>query len=183
MLCQNCGKREANFHYTQIINGEKTELRLCSSCANEMGMDDLEMPMSLDFSSLLGDFFHEYEDSGLLPDILGRQNLRCNTCQMTYDELLQTGKFGCADCYHTFRDKISPLLKNIHGNNKHVGRIGRVSEDKIQFEAKEEKTSAEDLKIEKLKEDLKNAIKEERYEDAAKLRDKIQELDKKNEKE
>ena len=29
MLCQNCGKNEVNFRYTQVINGEKREIALC----------------------------------------------------------------------------------------------------------------------------------------------------------
>lgn len=35
MLCQNCGKNEANIRYTQIINGVKKEVALCSDCASK----------------------------------------------------------------------------------------------------------------------------------------------------
>ena len=28
MLCQNCGKNEVNFKYTQVVNGVKKEIRL-----------------------------------------------------------------------------------------------------------------------------------------------------------
>lgn len=185
MLCQNCGKREANFHYTQIINGERKEIRLCTQCAKEMGLDDFELPMSMDFSNLFGDFFHQYEDASLLSDFLSPKELQCETCHMTYEDLLNTGKFGCANCYNTFRDKISPILKNLHGNNKHVGRIGSVSKEKIQFEESKEQTakpSAQSSKLEQYQEDLKKAIKEERYEDAAKIRDEIKKMEeKKNE--
>ena len=70
MMCQNCGKKEANFHYTQIINGEKKEIKLCSECAKQMGLDDFEMPMAMDFSSLFGDIFQQYEDTNLLTDFI-----------------------------------------------------------------------------------------------------------------
>ena len=30
MLCENCGKREANVRYTENINGKRKELNLCS---------------------------------------------------------------------------------------------------------------------------------------------------------
>ena len=182
MMCQNCGKREANFHYTQIINGEKKEIRLCNQCAKEMGIDDFEIPMAMDFSSLFGDFFHQYEDMNLLSDFLNPKELSCDTCHMTYEELLNGGQFGCANCYNTFRDKISPILQNLHGNNKHVGRIGSVSKEKIQFEEKskkEKEVSSKESKLEKCQKELKQAIKEERYEDAAKLRDEIKKLEKK----
>lgn len=180
MMCQNCGKKEANFHYTQIINGEKKEIKLCSECARQMGLDDFEVPMAMDFSSLFGDIFQQYEDAGLLTDFIRPKELECDSCHMTYDELLHTGKFGCAHCYDAFRDKISPILKNLHGNNKHVGRIGSISKEKIQFEDKKEEKK-EKTRLEICQEELKKAIQEERYEEAAKLRDEIKELEGKKE--
>jgi len=177
-MCQNCGKREANFHYTQIMNGEKKEIKLCSECAKQMGLDDFEMPMTMDFPSLLGDIFQQYEDASLLTDFIRPRELQCDSCHMTYDELLHTGKFGCAHCYEAFRDQISPILQSLHGNNKHVGRIGSISKEKIQFEenGKKEKKK-EKSRLEECQEELKKAIKEERYEDAAKLRDEIKEIE------
>ena len=179
MMCQNCGKKEANFHYTQIINGEKKEIKLCSECAKQIGLDDFEMPMAMDFSSLFGDIFQQYEDTNLLTDFIRPKELECENCHMTYEELLHTGKFGCAHCYDAFRDKISPILKSLHGNNKHVGRIGSISKEKIQFEDK--KPKQEKTRLEQCQEDLKKAIKEERYEDAAKLRDEIKQMEDKKE--
>ena len=41
MLCQNCGKNEANVRYTQIVNGNKKEMVLCQECAEKMGIGDL----------------------------------------------------------------------------------------------------------------------------------------------
>ena len=32
MVCQNCGKNEANVKYTQIVNGVKKEMVLCEEC-------------------------------------------------------------------------------------------------------------------------------------------------------
>lgn len=50
MLCQNCGKNEVNFRYTQVINGEKREIALCDKCAKKLGLE------SLDFSGEIEDF-------------------------------------------------------------------------------------------------------------------------------
>ena len=38
MLCQNCGKNEVNFKYTQVVNGVKKEMALCEKCAKELGL-------------------------------------------------------------------------------------------------------------------------------------------------
>ena len=78
---------------------------------------------------------------------------------------------------------IDPILKNIHGSNRHVGRLGNVIEgnnvsndDKVSRKNNDNKNE-EQNEIEKLKSDLKQAIKEERYEDAAKIRDEIKRLE------
>ena len=180
MLCQNCGRNEANFHYTQIINGVKKEMTLCDSCAKELGVKDIEFSMPINFSSFLTDFFNEYSD-GFLPAFTTTKELTCNKCGMTFDDFVNMGEFGCGNCYITFADRISPVLKKLHGSSKHIGReykdcIDELEYNKKQFEKtkKESKTvSDKENKIDKLQKDLKKAIKEERYEDAAKIRDEI----------
>ncbi|MBR7082111.1 MAG: UvrB/UvrC motif-containing protein [Oscillospiraceae bacterium] len=39
MKCENCGKHEANYHYTSNINGAVTEKHLCSECAGKLGLE------------------------------------------------------------------------------------------------------------------------------------------------
>ena len=47
MLCEICGENEATFHYSEVVNGNKTEHHLCSECAKELGvMDESRMPSS-----------------------------------------------------------------------------------------------------------------------------------------
>ena len=192
MLCQNCGKNEVNFRYTQVINGVKKEMALCDKCARELGLESIDFSMPIDFSSFFTDFFHDTE--GFLPTFTKTNLLECNKCGMTFDDFAQTGEFGCGNCYITFADRISPVLKNLHGSSKHIGRgyknsIDELEYNKKQFEesknkkdskkenvdtSKKEKTEVkENSEIEKLKKDLQKAIKEERYEDAAKIRDQI----------
>ena len=36
MLCEKCNKRVATIHLIKLINGEKSEVRLCESCAKEI---------------------------------------------------------------------------------------------------------------------------------------------------
>lgn len=191
MMCQNCGKNEVNFRYTQIVNGVKKEMALCDKCARELGLEGLDFNMPINFSSFFGDFFNQYAD-GFLPSFSTSKVLECDKCGMTFDDFANTGEFGCGNCYITFADRISPVLKHIHGASKHVGReykdcIDELEYNKSKFESsqkekqnEESKSSKEDIEknkkkseIAKLKRDLEKAIKEERYEDAAKLRDEI----------
>ena len=60
MLCQNCGKNEANVRYTQIVNGVKKEMALCDKCARELGLDNMDFSMPISMSSFLGDMLNEY---------------------------------------------------------------------------------------------------------------------------
>ena len=177
MLCQNCGKNEANIRYTQIINGVKKEIALCSNCARKLGVDDLELPIN--FNSFLGDFFNDYAETEFLP-MLQTNEVKCKTCGMTYNDFINTGVFGCSDCYETFSHPIDSLLKNLHGTAKHVGRVPNGKAEKIKIEdSKEEKQeNQEENKKAELEKQLEKAIKEERYEDAAKIRDEIKEMNK-----
>lgn len=45
MVCQNCGKNEANVKYTQIVNGVKKEMVLCEECAEKMGISNFKVNM------------------------------------------------------------------------------------------------------------------------------------------
>ncbi|MCI8362562.1 MAG: hypothetical protein HFJ41_05500 [Clostridia bacterium] len=186
MKCQNCGENEANVKYTQIINGVKKQMSLCDKCAQNLGIDDMQFNMPINFSSFLGDVFDIYEDT--LPEIIKPKTLICDRCNITYDEFLQTGKFGCEECYEVFKTKLDQILKNIHGANRHVGRIGNSMEgseksqivdnyknDKINEQNVKERKQQKS-KLEELQERLKQEIKEERYEDAAKTRDEIKKI-------
>ena len=192
MMCSNCGKQEANFMYTEIINGVKKEINLCSRCANKLGVLDMSFNMpNLDFSNFFGDFLNEYDS--LMPSIFsgnGMRTLKCNGCGMDYEEFLHTGKFGCSSCYDVFQEKIEPLLRQLHGDTKHLGKrtmnnVKKVSKiDELNFEKNNEEIEEEKEtdKLEYLKEKLKEMIKVENYEEAAKIRDEIKELETKNEK-
>ena len=182
MLCQNCGENEGNVKYTQIINGDKEEMVLCEKCAKEMGLNNINFDMPISFSSFLGDFFDEYSDSTLLPSFMKQNTIKCENCGLTYDDFIKNGKFGCEKCYTTFEERIRQLVKNLHGSVKHIGRKPKYIESnttKIKDKEKSKDPQKEESKLEKLDKELKLAIKEERYEDAAKIRDEIKNLENK----
>lgn len=179
MKCQNCGKNEANIRYTQIINGVKKEIALCTNCANKLGVE-LDMPdFPINLHSFLGDFFNDYAENALLPSFQSNV-VKCKNCGTTYDDFINTGMFGCSECYDTFSNPIDSLLKNLHGTAKHIGRGSESKLDAVKIEhkksSKQEKTM-ENKKTE-LQKQLEKAIKEERYEDAARIRDEMKEGDK-----
>ena len=97
----------------------------------------------------------------------------CPVCSTTLSEFSKTGRLGCGECYKTFRKNADAMLKKIHGTSKHI------AEKKEELPLKEEKPKS---KIEALKDKLKAAIEEENFEEAARLRDTIREMEKGDEK-
>ena len=182
MLCDNCGKREANVRYQENINGRKKELNLCEECSQKLGINKIDFNMPIDFSSFFGGFFEEFENQEFMPFLNDVKTLTCERCGYTFDDIVKTGKLGCQNCYDIFEEHLNPIIKRIQGADTHVGRIGKIIDSKIvaseENEKKTEEKTKEQSKIEKLKEELKKAIEEEKYEEAAKLRDEIKKLEK-----
>ena len=171
MLCQNCGKNEATTHLKRIINGEASEAHLCSECAAKLGYGNIFSgfnPFDLSIGNFLGDFF---EDS-VTPKIGYEEVTRCDKCGCSFDDIVNTGKVGCANCYTTFFDRLLPSFQRIHGKTRHIGKIGAIAGPK----AKAKSNLAE------LKRQLNAAVEAQNYEEAAKLRDRIKEMEKKEDK-
>ena len=179
MLCDNCGKQEANVRYTENINGKVKELNLCEECSKKLGIGQMDFSMPMDFSNFFGDFIEEFTKPEWMPLLSNVKTLTCNNCGYTFDDIVNTGKLGCPNCYEVFESELDPIIKRIQGTNRHVGRIGKIIDNKIDKKygkgEKEQDSNKKEgkTKLEQLQEDLKTAIKEERYEDAAKIRDEI----------
>ena len=151
MLCEKCGKRNASVMYTQIVNGKKSSLNLCSQCASGESLFD-------NFGSLLS--------FGTRPETVSSV---CPLCGMTLSEFTHKGRMGCGKCYETFRRQAKTMLQKIHGTSVHIT-------ENVQEEQKEpipETPKKEKSELELLKEELQKAIADENYEQAAILRDKI----------
>ena len=197
MLCDNCGKREANIRYTENINGKIKEMHLCEECSKKLGiMNKMDFNISTNFPSFFGSFLEDFEELNSMPIFNELKEKVCDSCNTSFEDIINTGKLGCPNCYDVFSDILDPILKRLQGDNRHVGRkaeqlnndnkISKNSDDeKNKKEVKStskgskerintsSKNNVQENEIEKLQEQLKEAIKEERYEDAAKIRDEI----------
>lgn len=157
--CEICGKNPATLHFTSVVNGEKTEMHICASCAVE---HHLGFAQAFDIGQLLSGFMQE---AAAAPSQSARGGA-CPSCGMTYMQFRQGGLLGCADCYKTFSGHLEPLLNRIHGRARHVGKIPARAGGEMKFKRE----------IERLNEQMRRAIDQERFEEAAKLRDQIREL-------
>ena len=161
MLCELCKQTQATVHLTEIVNEQMTELHLCETCANQKGAQ-VESHFGLaDLLSGLSDFGKTQEPEEV-------SSKACPTCGMTYEDFRKVGRLGCAECYATFRRSLGSLLKRIHGSPIHVGK----SPVRLIKPAKVAKTELLELKRK-----LEQAIENEAFEEAAKLRDQIRRVE------
>ena len=163
MKCQRCNEKEASVHLTKIVNGEKNEIYLCEECAREAGQLPFDGNNPFAFQNLL---------KGLInPDVNSYEHFqqvdKCESCGMTYNEFSRNGLFGCSECYNAFSNKLEPILKRIHGNNRHNGKVPKRRGGTLRVKRE----------IEELRLDMQKAINKEDFEKAAEIRDKIKKLE------
>lgn len=168
MLCEQCRQREATTHIRRVMNGAAQDFHLCGDCARESGV---AAPIG-NFGFHLGDLFSSFLSGGFgglaAPALPAGQ--RCAFCGASLAEIARDGVVGCANCYETFYDQLRPTLQRIHGGLQHMGKAPELDpevEREIQRKAD----------IERMREDIAAAVREERYEDAAKMRDEIRKLE------
>lgn len=166
MYCEECKQKPATVHLTQVFNGKKVETHLCEECAAKKGMFVIDLSKQFSIPNLLGSIFgaspiQEKQSMAQMPT--------CPNCGMSPLDLRNTGKLGCSQCYQVFSEEIEPSLRRIHGNSVHLGKIPSRSGEKVLLKKQ----------IDKLKNQLQEAVASEEYEKAAEIRDTIKELENK----
>lgn len=164
MFCQECQKRPATMHVTRIVNNVKTELHLCQECAKHHEGLAFSFNFEPNFS------IHKFL-AGLLGgsplEMAPLQSPGCPNCGLSLARFGEIGRFGCSRCYQAFGDGLEPLLRRLQGASRHAGKVPRRVGGKLGVRRE----------IEKLREELQQAIRQEAYERAAELRDRIRSLE------
>ena len=92
--------------------------------------------------------------------------LACPRCAMTRSEFESRGRMGCPGCYEAFRPTLLPILHKLHRAGTHKGKVPRrVAALRILAHH-----------IIDLRRQMELAIGNESFEEAATLRDRIDEL-------
>ncbi|MBF0532909.1 MAG: UvrB/UvrC motif-containing protein [Candidatus Omnitrophica bacterium] len=164
MKCDMCTKK-ATVHLTEIIDGKVIEMHLCQECAQKKSS---QMQKEFGLADLLAGLT-EFQSSVQTEP---KQEIKCPHCQTRFEEFKEIGRLGCSECYGAFKEQLDPLLKRIHGSNRHQGKkpIG------LAVAVKETAIKPQEA-LNDLKEKLQGAVRTENFEQAALLRDKIRELE------
>lgn len=160
MLCESCGKRPSVIRVKAIADGELVEYALCAECARELGYANLLFVTVAGYDALLNDFFPGGQIGGDEP--------RCPCCGASFQDIIRSGKIGCAECYRTFADQLAPFLRKIHGGVSHRGKsAGGGDLPRVLPKAQ----------LSVMHRRLREAIQSENFEQAAALRDKIHKME------
>ncbi len=165
MQCEICHESPASVYVTDLeyesdvphgTPGKIHTRSVCSSCATELNLPHAQAPG---------------QNKAVLFKLLQKTAKRskkatgptCTSCGMSLQEFRAQGRLGCAACYKVFRVHLEPLLMRMHQANRHVGRGPGVGAAEVDLSER----------ITRLQERMDLAIREEAYEDAARLRDEL----------
>ncbi|MEM1058821.1 MAG: UvrB/UvrC motif-containing protein [Verrucomicrobiota bacterium] len=151
--CQSCDK-EKTIHLTQIIGGSLKKIDLCSDCPHAKNLTDSQTFGLAD--QLLG-----LGATANMEQITSTET--CGNCGFTLRDFRKTGRLGCSVCYLTFFPGVERVLNDTQKGTEHVG--------KRPLRQKERELLRE--RIREINEEMDQAIANEDYEAAARLRDEL----------
>ncbi len=172
MICENCKERPASITIKQESVIGSLERHLCEKCAFQsqtFHFDPNQEPLSI--QQFLSHWFSGSDPFQAQQQTRGEplEGPECPSCGLTFPKFLDIGKFGCADCYDTFRGNLPQVFGKLHnGHSTHTGKVP-VSFNEIYAVKK---------KIEEIRVKMKEAVEAERFEEAAALRDEANTLKK-----
>lgn len=161
MKCDACSLRDALIHVRQMQKNGFQELHLCEECAQERGFIR-EEESEISAGDLLSGLLDGASGAGGTP-----APANCPSCGLAVAEFRKRGRAGCATCYEAFAADVKRILSQMAPRPRHAGKLPR--EPKGPPEAAVDR---EDLAAE-----LRAAVEGEEYERAARLRDRLRELD------
>ncbi len=164
MKCQKCDK-PATFHITELTGGKPQELHLCEDHARKYLTESSEEPSP---SGGIAVALAQQIALGQTAEELSRLDRQaCPVCGITFFDFRSQGRLGCPHDYVCFQKQLEPLIVNIHGESEHAGkrpsRRGGGSERRT--------------RLIRLRKELQEAVNQENYERAGKLRDEIKRIE------
>jgi len=160
MICEICGKHEATVHVTEIESGQLHETHMCEDCARKQG-EKIGGPFS--WADLLAGLASAVSESVVDPAV------KCPRCERSYADFRKTGRLGCPECYSTFEDGLLPVIRRVHGATMHTGRCPTCKAVE----------GSPATRLAELRRMLREAVAAEKYEEAARLRDSLREMERK----
>lgn len=142
------------------------KVNLCEQCAEDKGVTD---PAGFDLADLLKGTGTETTNP---TEAITDYGETCEFCGFTQADFKKTGRFGCSQCYQVFREGLDNLLEAMHRHTEHFGKVPAHFVDTGPPDELEPNADISELNVL-----LDEAISVEDYEEAARLRDSIAQLE------
>jgi len=164
--CDKC-ERPATHHSVEIVKGQKIEKHLCDHHAGEEGMAAKSVHTPI--NELLTNFVKLHSEGGSAStSTTPESELECDSCGLTFAQFREKSLLGCPHCYDAFEDQLSPLMERAHeGGTHHVGKVPKRAGTGEERQAQ----------LTRMRKQLDDAVAEEDYELAARLRDDIRRIE------
>lgn len=171
-FCTACQKAPATIQIMDLAGGSITgQQQLCAACAENIGI--VHKPTKIS-PEILEDLLSGLKGTSPKGEKLLREAGRrrdavvCPGCGLTPQDFKVKGRLGCPRCYETFRGELVPLLQRVHEAAAHRGRLpGRTTAV----------PTVDPDNLAELRRKLEDAVRKERYEEAAALRDNLRKLE------
>ncbi|MFT4841070.1 MAG: protein arginine kinase activator [Planctomycetota bacterium] len=158
--CTACQKAIATIVVMDLSEGSVTgSQHVCAECAEQLGVTP---PKTTKFAAeMLEDLL-----GGIKPERRNTPRTECCPgCGLEPAEFRNKGRLGCPRCYDAFRHELMPLLQRIHEAQAHTGRLPSTMAETPEY--------ADTPDLTDLRQKLEDAVRGERYEEAAQLRDDL----------
>jgi protein arginine kinase activator len=160
MICQNCKEKTATVHLTEISGGQRSERHLCQECAQQQG---LAVQTQIPLNELLSTLLSAQPQAGEAPSSESAAHA-CPVCGMTLKRFSKESLLGCSNDYTEFEQELTPLIEQTqNGKNRHCGKVP----------SRRPKEDRKNVELSNLRRQLDEAVKNEDYETAARLRDRM----------
>lgn len=162
MLCQKCHKNLATVRYAEVIDGQVKELHMCSGCIDEHDTEEASgFALSGDAPAPRRNVRRRRPSETLTA------NIECQSCGSESKQIVEEAMVGCAMCYDTYGDELENLVRERHAALIHRGKAPNRDDQREQLR----------VELQTKRALLRSALRSERYEEAALLRDEIKELE------
>lgn len=168
MKCDKCD-RPATVHLTEITkDGQKITKNLCEIHAMEEGIMVNVIDTDFDSDMPISELLEKFVLKNTSTIDVTPQTLECDQCGLTYAQFRKMGLLGCPNCYTAFEEPLTTVLKQVQDDAiQHVGKVPRDADNKTRHQQQ----------LMQLRRELEEAISNEQYERAAKLRDEVREVE------
>jgi len=187
--------KPASHKITKIVNGKVHDIFLCDEHAQAFSPYLKQSQQhQAHLVELLQQILKQQQAISANTDATEKDEALCPNCNLKFSAYRKTLLLGCSDCYDAFRERIEPDLRRMHGVACQRPEEDIVSSDELaapvaptkkapkKTKSKEQTgvvsiaESAENMAS--LKARMEKAIGEEDFEEAARLRDAIRQLEK-----